>query len=452
MFIAASLGIVGLAPFGLNLGDLLNVEHRLKSLFVASCVIVVVGLLDDLYGLRGRHKLIGQFIAVSYLIYCEHLSIQHLTLFGQAIDLGQFGVVLTYLWMIGIINAINLIDGMDGLLGVIGVVVCLTLAVVGALTGNSYVAIVGTALAGGLIGFLCFNLPPASVYLGDCGSMLIGLVLGALSVQGMAKGPTAMALAVPITMLILPILDTTAAIARRKLTGRSIYTTDRGHLHHCLLRNGLSRSTVLLLVGVLGLIASAGAIASTLLRNDIYSLAAAALVVVTLVSTRLFGHAEYTLVRAKFRALVAAARHGNRDGRSHQMAVRLQGSVRWQSIWDDLTTAAFQQNFRSLCLDVNAPALHEGYHARWDRFGSVGSREEATDWRADLPLVVDGRLIGRLTAVGQLDGVYTWLKLEKLSEMVRNTEEQLRQLLERPSEPTLPPVPAYPKKPVGAAS
>ncbi len=299
IFVAAVGAVLGLTQFGFNLSDMLDAEPRLFSLFGACAIIVVVGLIDDYRGLRGRHKLIGQFLAISFLVYHGDLTIQHFSILGQAIDLGPLGIVVTYLWMIGIINAINLIDGMDGLLGLVGIIVCVSLAVVAAIIGNSYVAIVAVALGGALIGFLCFNLPPASVYLGDCGSMLIGLILGTLSVQGSMKGPTAMALAVPVTMLILPIIDTLAAIARRKLTGRSIYTTDRGHLHHCLLRNGLNRPLVLALVALLGMIAAAGAVATTLLGTDFYSIAAAFVVVVILVSTRLFGHAEYSLVKGK---------------------------------------------------------------------------------------------------------------------------------------------------------
>jgi UDP-GlcNAc:undecaprenyl-phosphate/decaprenyl-phosphate GlcNAc-1-phosphate transferase len=438
VFIAGVGGVLSLTQFGFDFHEFIA-DQRLLSLFAAASVIVAVGLVDDYLGLCGRYKLVGQFLAVSVLIASGHLTIEQFSLFGWYLNLGPFGIILSYLWMIGIINAINLIDGMDGLLGVVGILVCLSLALVSAITGNSYVAIVSVSLAGALIGFLCFNLPPASVYLGDCGSMLIGLVVGALSIQGATKGPTAMALAVPISILILPILDTTAAITRRKLTGRSIYTTDRGHLHHCLLRS-MNRPLVLGLVGVLGLIASAGAVATTLLRNDLYSITAVAIVAITLIATRLFGHAEYMLVREKIRALAALSWNGNRTGRSHQLEVRLQGSVRWQGIWEELTAAAFRYNFKTLCLDVNAPAMHEGYHARWDRFGARVSDEQSQDWRADVPICLNDRVIGRLTAVGLCDAEPIWSKLQQLAEIVRATEEHVHQLTERPGGPLVPAV------------
>src|SRR2546428_6188308 len=96
------------------------------------------------------------------------------------------------------------------------------------------------ALAGALIGFLCYNLPPASIFLGNSGAMLIGLIVGALAIMSSLKGPATIALAAPLAALTIPIFDTSAAIVRRKLTGRSVYTTDRAHLHHCLSRRGLS--------------------------------------------------------------------------------------------------------------------------------------------------------------------------------------------------------------------
>jgi UDP-GlcNAc:undecaprenyl-phosphate GlcNAc-1-phosphate transferase len=280
--------------------------------------------------------------------------------------------------------------------------------------------------------------------------MTIGLVLGALSIEGSMKGPTAMALAVPLSILVLPILDTVAAIARRKLTGRSIYTTDRGHLHHCLLRTGMNRPLVLCLVFLLGMIAIAGAVATTLLRHDVYSIAAAAIVVAILVMSRLFGYAEVMLLKAKFQAIFALFRHGNHVGHSHQSEVRLQGTVHWQGVWEKLTAAAFQYNLRTLCLDVNAPAMHEGYHARWDRFGS-NHDEELHDWSADLPIHLDDRVIGRLSAVGLCDSNPIWIKLQQLAEIVKTTEQQIHRLVDQLSAPPVKTMPAFGKT-IGAAS
>ena len=140
-------------------------------------------------------------------------------------------------------------------------------------------------------------MPPATVYMGDAGSMLIGLVIGALAISAELKGPATAGLGASVALVLLPMIDTTAAVVRRRLTGRGLATTDRGHLHHVLVRGGLSVRRALVVVAGLALIASAGALASTALNNDLFALIAVAGVVVTLVATRLFGHAEFRLIR-----------------------------------------------------------------------------------------------------------------------------------------------------------
>src|SRR5262249_39558255 len=126
------------------------------------------------------------------------------------------------------------IDGIDGLASGVGLILSLSLSWMAFLNGHFVEAFLLSAMAGGVLGFLRYNFPPAKIFLGDAGSMLIGLWLGANSLQAAVKGPAAVGLAAPLAVWTVPLLDTFAAIARRKLTGRSIYTTDRGHLHHCL--------------------------------------------------------------------------------------------------------------------------------------------------------------------------------------------------------------------------
>src|SRR5262245_26371483 len=128
-----------------------------------------------------------------------------------------------------------MLDGMDGLLGVISLILSLPMAAMVVLAHRWPAAPVAHALAGALLGFLFYTFPPASIFLGDTGSMLVGLVIGVLAIQTSLKSPATLVLATPVALLAIPILDTTAAIVRRKLTGRSVYTTDRCHLHHCLL-------------------------------------------------------------------------------------------------------------------------------------------------------------------------------------------------------------------------
>src|SRR5207247_2395036 len=140
-----------------------------------------------------------------------------------------------------------------------------------------------------------------------------GLVIGALAIPASLKGPATVALGAPVAILVLPMLDTTAAVIRRKLTGRGLATADSGHLHHVLQRNGLTVRRVLALVAGLGLVASAGALATTILHNDLFAFVAAFGVVVTLVATGLFGHAEFRLIWKRLRAAVRALQATNPD-------------------------------------------------------------------------------------------------------------------------------------------
>src|SRR5262249_52706282 len=183
--------------------------------------------------------------------------------------------------------------------GSVGVILSLALAGMALLAGHVWAAPVALALAGALAGFLRHNLPPAKIFMGDSGSMLVGLVLGTLTIHCSLMAPAPLALALPFALLVLPIFDTTAAIVRRKLTGRSICTTDRGHLHHCLLRRGFSTAGVLWIVGGFCVLACAGALASQAFDNEWIALLTAATVIATLITTRLFGHAEAMLVKGR---------------------------------------------------------------------------------------------------------------------------------------------------------
>jgi UDP-GlcNAc:undecaprenyl-phosphate/decaprenyl-phosphate GlcNAc-1-phosphate transferase len=385
-------------------------EHQLVlGLFFASAIIVAVGVADDFGRLRGRHKLIGQIMAVLVLMR-SGMFVQQISLCGWTIELGFFAGPFTCVLLLGAINSVNLIDGMDGLLGSLGWWLSMTLACLAGIAGHWWAVLIALALAGSLLGFLRYNLPPASIFMGDAGSMLVGLILGTLAIQCSLKAPATIAILLPIGLLTLPFFDTTAAIVRRKLTGRSIYTTDRGHLHHCLLKRGMSIRLVLVVVSVCCLVTCGGALASQAFDNELIGLFTIASVVFTLIWTRLFGHAELTLIRERVLNLMQPS------SPARQMEVRLQGSNDWRPLWKLLTEAAEQLQLQEVRLDVNAPSLHEGYHARWDR--GADADDVPTLWRVTIPLTVRGLAIGRLEIAGQPDGAPMWLKIATVTELI----------------------------------
>jgi UDP-GlcNAc:undecaprenyl-phosphate GlcNAc-1-phosphate transferase len=397
-------------------------ERRYLGLAVGAIIIAVVGVIDDYRGMRGMHKLLGQTVAVAVIIGCG-VRVASIRLFGHDYELGIFAMPFTAFWLLGAINSLNLIDGMDGLLGSVGCTICAALAAMAFMNQHYEVAMIAAAMAGSLLGFLCFNFPPATIYLGDCGSMLIGLFVGVLAIESSLKGPATVALAAPAALLIIPILDTSAAIVRRKLTGRSIYTTDRGHLHHVLLRRGLSNHGVLLLVGGLCAVAGTGAFLSLYLNSEVYAALSVFVVVGLLVTSRLFGHAEFLLIKERLLAVFFALRHGHEQGRVHQSAVRLQGSTDWNDLWGHITAWAVQCQLSAVCLDVNAPSLHEGFHARWGRVPA--DVETPSYWRAEVPLAVRAQIVGRLEFAGLHGGTPVTEQMALATKIIEDVESAL---------------------------
>jgi UDP-GlcNAc:undecaprenyl-phosphate GlcNAc-1-phosphate transferase len=240
-------------------------------------------------------------------------------------------------------------------------------------------------------------------------------VIGAAALQASLKEAT-VAIVGPACLLILPALDTSAAIIRRKLTGRGLAVGDRGHLHHVLRANGLPTRRVLALVAALGAVAAGGALGSVILKQDIYAAVAAAAVVLILLAGGLFGNAEWRLIRERAATMLKKA-----GGQQQvELEVRLQGSANWQAVWREVTRAAEELNLYTVCLDVNAPAWHEGYHRRWDRLGR--STAELKLWRIEMPLYGHGQIIGRLTVVGIRDEGSIADKMRMIAEFLEAAE------------------------------
>jgi UDP-GlcNAc:undecaprenyl-phosphate GlcNAc-1-phosphate transferase len=220
-------------------------------LVAAATAVMLVGLVDDLLGVPPAAKLLVQAGAGGYL-YAYGFRIELLSNpFGEILTLGPLSLPLTLLWFVGLSNALNLIDGLDGLAAGIGLF-AVSASLMAALVNDRWeIALLSAALGGALLGFLRYNLTPASVFLGDCGSLFLGFVLAALAVRGSMKSSTAIAVFAPLLALAIPILDTTLAMVRRVGRGRGIFEADTEHIHHRMVRRGLTpRRAVFVLYGV----------------------------------------------------------------------------------------------------------------------------------------------------------------------------------------------------------
>lgn len=243
---------------------------NLVGFFIGSAIVAAVGFLDDIYHIKPWQKLLGQVIAailviISGLRIC-YINIPFITLYGLN---DVLSIIITFFWIIGVTNALNLIDGLDGLATGVSAIATLALTIVFALNGSGELPLLITvALLGGLVGFLPYNFNPAKTFMGDTGSNFLGFTLATVSMIGMAKTYTLMAIVVPVVILGLPIFDTLFAICRRVLHHKSIMEADRGHIHHRLIDAGLSqKQAVLVLYGVTALL---GILAVIILESNFW--------------------------------------------------------------------------------------------------------------------------------------------------------------------------------------
>ncbi|MEI6323984.1 MAG: MraY family glycosyltransferase [Gemmataceae bacterium] len=356
--------------------------------------ITMLGFLDDRFGLRGRNKFLGQFFLVLCLVFYGDYGVQRIHLFQMDFNLGPLAFPFAVFWFMGAINAANLLDGMDGLLASVGLVAAVGIGSIAFIHGQVLASYLAMMLAGALLGFLYFNRPPATIYLGDAGSMLIGLLLAAISlkIQDHSQGGSWM-LAIPLAALILPVLDTSAAILRRKLTGRSIYSTDHGHLHHCLQREGFGRPGSLFIVILLSAIAIVSGFISTIYNTDIFAWAGIVLVCTILLQSGWFGRPEMRLVFNKFKNLISYSntKHGTEND-----GILLHGNDYWHIAWRKIILHAQNHNYNHVDLNINAPVFQEAYHAQWMNNSPKSNDESDKSASFQIPILVDGKCVGRV--------------------------------------------------------
>jgi UDP-GlcNAc:undecaprenyl-phosphate GlcNAc-1-phosphate transferase len=248
IFIAylVSFGILLLAHF--RFGDMVR-SHLdvVRNLFPAAAIVFFTGLLDDLLGLKAREKFAGQLAASAVAVWA---GVQINGIAGHQLPSGS-AIPVTVLWLVGCTNAFNLIDGVDGLAAGVGLFATATTLIAALLEHNIGLAIATVPLAGALLGILRFNFNPASIFLGDSGSLFIGFLLGCYSVLWSQKSATILGMTAPLIALSIPLLDTGLAIVRRFLRRQPIFGADHGHIHHKLLARGLTPRRVVILIYII---------------------------------------------------------------------------------------------------------------------------------------------------------------------------------------------------------
>jgi len=248
-------GLAVFTAFLLSIGMTFEFDRELLALLLASTVVTMVGLIDDFGALTPKPKALGQVVAVFVLLKAGIMV--------QVIFLPWWArIAVTVLWLVGMSNAFNLVDIMDGLAAGLGVVAASFLLVVALLNGRWVVAAFTVALIGALLGFLRFNFFPASIYLGDCGSLFIGLTLGALAMVMDYTSHNPLGFLAPLYILAVPLIDTVYVVILRLRAGRKIYYGSPDHFPLRMRRrfDGWTAGTVVVsyavaaIFGALGLI------------------------------------------------------------------------------------------------------------------------------------------------------------------------------------------------------
>ena len=236
--------------------------QAIQGIAPAAILIFLVGLADDIFNLQPWHKLSIQILAAILVVSSGvHLGGSSVSRYSAVASIGSV------LWIVACTNAVNLIDGLDGLASGVALMATVSILAASLVTGHTELSMITAPFAAALIGFLVFNFNPASIFLGDCGSLTIGFLLGCFGVLWSGDARTWLGILAPIVVLSVPLLDTTLAIARRFLRNQPIFRPDRSHIHHRLLARGLSHRRAVIFLYFAGGMAGAFSLALMCARN-----------------------------------------------------------------------------------------------------------------------------------------------------------------------------------------
>jgi len=330
-----------------------GIRTQLVGLIVASILIFVSGLIDDVRNLPARAKLAFQ-IGAALLVCAFGVRIEEIDISqDMVVHFGLLSWPITVFWIVGITNAVNLIDGLDGLAAGISAIACGVIAVFAFHTGQVVMGILMIALLGSLTGFLFFNFNPAKVFMGDCGSLFLGFVLATTSVMCVSKTAMVVGLALPMLALGIPIFDTLFSMLRRILERRSCFAPDRGHIHHRLLDMGLDHRHAVILMYAVTVIAAGLGVAMMVIRDEGMIVVFAAVVLFMALIFRVVGAVDFRESFLILRKNLAISRDAKEEKRSFEhVQLRIRQARTFDEWWKAACAAAAEMDFVWLALNV----------------------------------------------------------------------------------------------------
>ena len=342
------------------------------KLAAVAAVVFLTGVLDDLISLKAWQKLAG-IAAASVLAYSAGIQVD-IHLLPVAAHWPWLSFPITVIWLICCANAFNLIDGMDGLAAGIGLFATLIMLMAALSQGNLPLAMGTVPLAGCLLGFLRYNFNPASVFLGDSGSLLIGFLLGCFGALWSEKAVTLVALTVPVLAVAIPLVDVVLSIVRRFLRGQPIFVGDRGHIHHKLLDRGFTtKDSVLMIYGLCGLAAAVSLIVLAARHQQFSGLMVILFCVAAGIGIQNLGYGEFAMagemfLKGKFRRII------DTETRLLDLEAALTTATEIEDCWSVILKGSKEFGFHGVRLNFDGMIFEES------------NSNTGTEWQIRIPL------------------------------------------------------------------
>ena len=246
-----------------------QISSKMISILIGSFIILVTGIIDDIKPIDAKVKMLGQVLAALIVVFYGDIILQGISAFGLYIDFGIFAYPITVIFIVSCINCLNFIDGLDGLAAGISSIFFITVGIITFIRGQFGLPYELTfIMLGATLGFLVHNFHPASIFMGDSGSMFLGFIISIITLLGF-KNVMMSSIIIPFLILAIPILDTLFAIIRRKIKGESISKPDKFHVHHQLLRKNFSHKTTVLIIYGINILFSIASIVYVLKNREL---------------------------------------------------------------------------------------------------------------------------------------------------------------------------------------
>jgi UDP-GlcNAc:undecaprenyl-phosphate GlcNAc-1-phosphate transferase len=353
-------GVAVVAAFSLAAVQLEFVARRMagvealppiwRPLVASALVLMLLGLVDDARGVKPFTKLIVQGAVATYLWSGGFRIVTLSNPFGSEIHLGALGLPVTLVWLVGMSNAFNLIDGLDGLAAGLSLVSTVGLCAAALVNGRFEIALVALALAGALAGFLPYNFNPARIFLGDCGALPVGLILGAIALYGSIKASAAIVISIPLLALALPILDVLLALVRRFVRRKPVFEGDHDHIHHRLVEMGLTPRRAVVTLYAVATLFMVLALASALGPwTVVWASITVALLVIGL-GVRALGYWEVTEIQKSLMSRVLSGLRASGDAALRGLEHEVERTPAFEDTWAHICATAWSLGFTEMHL------------------------------------------------------------------------------------------------------